>query len=396
MSRNGSGTFTYTANSVAPAVGSTVIDSTDFNSTMTEIATALTESIAKDGQTVITGALDHNGNEIILDVDGDTSITADTDDQIDFKLGGTDIHTMKTVASAVNGIDLIGSATGNAVDISAAGTDTNIGIEINPKGTGVLDLTTGPFNENKGADIASATTTDIGAATGNFVDVTGTTTITGLGTVKAGTRRIVQFDGSLTLTYNATSLILPGNANIVTQAGDIAEFVSLGSGNWICAKYTPSLYNPASGRIVQVVEATPYATWAGFSTIIPIDDTIPQNTEGSEIITASITPKSTTNRLRITYSCSRLSPANNATTITALFQDTTANALAAGDIYLVANTYGTMYLHHEMEAGTTSSTTFKIRMGPGSATTVYVNGDSTSRKYGGTTSARLWIEEISV
>ena len=35
-------------------------------------------------------AVDLNGNELILDADGDTSITADTDDQIDFKTGGTD------------------------------------------------------------------------------------------------------------------------------------------------------------------------------------------------------------------------------------------------------------------------------------------------------------------
>ena len=33
---------------------------------------------------------DINGDELILDVDGDTSITADTDDQIDFKIGGSD------------------------------------------------------------------------------------------------------------------------------------------------------------------------------------------------------------------------------------------------------------------------------------------------------------------
>lgn len=93
------------------------------------------------------------------------------------------------------------------------------------------------INEAKGADIASATTTDIGAATGNYVDVTGTTTITGLGTVQAGTRRIVQFDGALTLTHNGTSLILPTSANITTAAGDVATFVSLGSGNWVCTGY---------------------------------------------------------------------------------------------------------------------------------------------------------------
>ena len=34
--------------------------------------------------------IDVNGQELILDADADTSITADTDDQIDFKVGGTD------------------------------------------------------------------------------------------------------------------------------------------------------------------------------------------------------------------------------------------------------------------------------------------------------------------
>lgn len=89
----------------------------------------------------------------------------------------------------------------------------------------------------KGADIASAATTDIGAATGEFVDVTGTTTITGLGTVAAGIVRTVRFTGALTLTYNATSLILPGSANITTATGDVAQFRSLGSGNWLCVGY---------------------------------------------------------------------------------------------------------------------------------------------------------------
>jgi hypothetical protein len=93
------------------------------------------------------------------------------------------------------------------------------------------------FNEAHGADIASATTTDIGAATGNFVKVTGTTTITGLGTVQAGTRRVVEFTGILTLTHNGTSLILPTAANITTAAGDVATFSSLGSGNWKCVGY---------------------------------------------------------------------------------------------------------------------------------------------------------------
>lgn len=102
----------------------------------------------------------------------------------------------------------------------------------------LLTMSGAAINEAKGADIASATTTDIGAATGNFVHVTGTTTITGLGTIQAGARRIVEFAGILTLTHNGTSLILPTGANITTAAGDVATFVSEGSGNWRCATYT--------------------------------------------------------------------------------------------------------------------------------------------------------------
>jgi hypothetical protein len=86
--------------------------------------------------------------------------------------------------------------------------------------------------------IASATTTDIGAATTAEVEISGTTTITGLGTIAAGARRSVRFLGALTLTHNATSLILPGAANITTAANDTAEFRSLGAGNWICLRYS--------------------------------------------------------------------------------------------------------------------------------------------------------------
>ncbi|NVO00040.1 MAG: hypothetical protein HXX17_11995 [Geobacteraceae bacterium] len=93
------------------------------------------------------------------------------------------------------------------------------------------------LNETKGADIASAATTDIGAATGNYIKVTGTTTITALGTAQAGVRRMVEFTGILTLTHNATSLILPGAVNISTTPGDVATFISLGAGGWKCVSY---------------------------------------------------------------------------------------------------------------------------------------------------------------
>jgi hypothetical protein len=48
---------------------------------------------------------------------------------------------------------------------------------------------------------------------------------------------VVTFTGVATLTHNATSLILPTSANIITAAGDSATFISLGSGNWVCTQY---------------------------------------------------------------------------------------------------------------------------------------------------------------
>lgn len=95
----------------------------------------------------------------------------------------------------------------------------------------------GSIDEATTVTVASATTTDIASAQSNTISVTGTTTITGLGTTTAGVRREVKFAGVLTLTHNATKLNLPGNANIVTAAGDVAMFTSKGSGNWDCTSY---------------------------------------------------------------------------------------------------------------------------------------------------------------
>lgn len=99
---------------------------------------------------------------------------------------------------------------------------------------------------HKGSDIASAATTDLGAIEGLFHDITGTTTITSFGTVRAGILKVIKFEGALTLTHNATSLILPGGANITTANGDIAIVSSEGSGNWRCASYVKAATAPAA------------------------------------------------------------------------------------------------------------------------------------------------------
>ena len=62
---------------------------------------------------------DLNGTELILDADGDTSITADTDDQIDFKIAGAD--DLKMTANAINVLS------GTTLTIDSGATITNSG-----------------------------------------------------------------------------------------------------------------------------------------------------------------------------------------------------------------------------------------------------------------------------
>lgn len=78
--------------------------------------------------------------------------------------------------------------------------------------------------------LSSATTTDLGSVSSNNIRVTGTTTINSFGASASLANPIyfIQFGGVLQLTYNATSMILPGAANITTAANDSAlvEFIN--------------------------------------------------------------------------------------------------------------------------------------------------------------------------
>jgi len=138
-------------------------------------------------------------------------------------------------------------------------------------------------------------------------------------------------------------------------------------------------------------------TAASSTTAIPTDTTIPQNTEGSEFITLSITPKDPGNILMIEFigvgGGSELDePA------VALFQDSTENALSVTGFQ--THTTSTLYpisLRYFMTSGTTNSITFKIRFGPSVNTrTAYIGRNHNGATYGGTLSAVFTITEFKV
>ena len=83
-------------------------------------STVVTLGDSSDTFVVTTGAkLDINGTELILDADADTSITADTDDQIDFKISGADDFRM-----TANNFNVL---SGSTLTIDSGATITNSG-----------------------------------------------------------------------------------------------------------------------------------------------------------------------------------------------------------------------------------------------------------------------------
>jgi hypothetical protein len=97
---------------------------------------------------------------------------------------------------------------------------------------------------SQGADIASAATLNLDLATGDIIDVTGTDAITAI-TLAQGRRRTVRFTDALVLT-NGASLLLPGEANITTVAGDFGEFIGYAGGVVRC-KYSRLSGDPIIG-----------------------------------------------------------------------------------------------------------------------------------------------------
>ncbi len=149
-----------------------------------------------------------------------------------------------------------------------------------------------------------------------------------------------------------------------------------------------------SGVVVQVKNVQTGAVATG-STAIPHDDTIPQNTEGNEFMTLAITPTSSSNVLQIDVVAFVTIGLASRWIIGALFQDSTANALAAGQSFSDTSTAGhPMAFRHYMVAGTTSSTTFKLRVGSSGADVVTFNGQSAARKFGGVMASSITITEI--
>lgn len=148
------------------------------------------------------------------------------------------------------------------------------------------------------------------------------------------------------------------------------------------------------GAAVQVVNTQTGAVNTG-TTQIPVDDSIPQITEGDEYMTLAITPTSATNKLKIDIVCYFSWSATDPIGF-ALFQDTTTDALAAVGSFTIPPDQRTISFTHFMTAGTTSATTFRFRAGGGGGGTFTFNGLATARRFGGVAASSITITEVKV
>lgn len=194
----------------------------------------------------------------------------------------------------------------------------------------------------------------------------------------------VEAGATLVLDPNSTETI--DGATTLSIAGPASGFVYCNAS----ALYTVGL---RTGGVIQRAYAE-YATNADLTTAIPFDDTIPQNTEGTEIISQAFTPKSSTSRIRLRFQGGAAHGTAATSMGAALFRDSVANALAASTILAPGVGYvAPLSVEFEEASPGTSAVTYKVRVGPQSGT-MRLNGQQTGRIYGGVMKSTLIIEEV--
>ena len=185
--------------------------------------------------------------------------------------------------------------------------------------------------------------------------------------------------------------ITPVTGTTVTL-GDSGDTFTIPSGVNITNSGTATGFG--GGKVVQVVNFQTGAVATG-TTVMPHDDTIPQNGEGNQFLSLAITPTNSSNKLLIQVVLG-VSVSGAFEIGMALFQDSTTGALGAlNQMRVQNNTQNILSVNHYMTAGTTSSTTFKIRVGGNGAGTWTFNGQSAARRYGGVEASSITITEIT-
>ena len=227
MSRNGSGTYTLPAGN--PVVTGTVISTTWANNTMNDLASAMTDSVAADGQTPMTGPLNLNSNKVINVANGVL-----TGDAVNFGQFSTPTFSGAVTCSST---------------LSVAG-DTTMAGNLSVNSTGQLKIPSGTTGQRSATPLSGMIrfnstlnqyegyTSYTGATISTITFVTTTATLTTATPHGLTTGNTVFITGTTPAAYSGTFVITVTGTNsftytmLSTPSGNATVVGSYTYGNW--------------------------------------------------------------------------------------------------------------------------------------------------------------------
>ena len=212
----------------------------------------------------------------------------------------------------------------------------------------------------------------------------------------------------------ASTLASTDSIDFIMALGDVLDIGTPSDGTVVTAKIQNAAVTTAklassldlsgktvtmpAGAVLQVLNNS-RGDLVTTSSTIPLDNSIPQITEGVEVFTVTITPRSAASKFYIrAYSGAVGSQTNNRQVVMALFKDSTANALATalGGFQAAGTAEMAVDLTHFMTAGTTNAITFRVRFGCNGSGSASINGNpADGQRYGGSVASGMTVMEIA-
>lgn len=290
-----------------------------------------------------------------------------------------------TIVTYANGTAVM-TATSAGLSIAQSGPQTNLSTPVTPAMS--------PYS-------VGATDVTLLCSTSSAISVV-------LPTAASGTYRVVQVvdasgsaaSNNITVTVSGGGTINGSASYVINFAYGTATFMSTGA-FWVVIDNVTSSGGGGGGGYatgVRQVVTSFTGTVSSTTTQLPADNTPPQNTEGAQFLTATITPQSATSNLLVMANVGASTPSAVATVTAALFRDSATSAFAvAAEAAPNINAATPFAMSFVVASGSTAATTFRLRMGMNVAGTLFFNGYSGPTTYfGGLCASGLTIIEYGV